>query len=218
MDALAFPTTTKLIEIPALVEYHGLLSWSEVQATRPVSSAGVCSMRYSISMLECACVRKGITMKATSKLCILIPLVVFAVSCAHSPKLYVDTKSMDQARSEYVQNHPAGKYNKIIMEGQIAKGMNFDEVTAAWGVPNVRREVEGTNFEHWIYAEKDEDTGLWGIFNLAFREGSLVYWETNEGISMSEGEQPDLTKIPTLSPESIDTTSDLAPIKKGRQK
>jgi len=126
---------------------------------------------------------------------------------------------MDQARSEYVQNHPAGKYNQTIMQGKVAKGMNFDEVTASWGVPNVRREITGTNYEHWIYAEKDEDTGLWGIFNLAFENGSLVYWETNEGIAMSEGETPDLNQIPTLSPETIETTNeDLAPIKKGRQK
>jgi hypothetical protein len=157
-------------------------------------------------------------MKSIIRNCIWPLFIIIAASCTPSPQMYTDSKTMQQARLDYVQNNPEGKYNKDIIDGKIAKGMNFKEVTASWGAPNVRRQIEGTDYEHWIYAEKDEDTDTWRIFNLAFKQQELVYWDSNENAFMGKGAPPDFTAIPTLDPETIERENpDLIPIKKGRQ-
>jgi hypothetical protein len=157
-------------------------------------------------------------MKLSLRYAVLASILLMAASCAHAPQLYQDSKVLQEERLAYVQSHPDGQYNSYIMNGEIAKGMNEGAVTASWGSPEIRRDVEKSQYEQWIYTSKDEVSGRWTIFSLAFQENVLVHWVITEDVITGQGVRPELEKTPVFSPADFDRENvDRAPIKKGIQ-
>lgn len=149
-------------------------------------------------------------------LCAAAALLGIALSgCSHAPSLYTDSMAMKETRQEYVRNNPGGTFNDFILKGELAKGMDMNEVEAAWGLPDKRRDLEDESMEQWIYAAMDDVSNRVVVYSLAFQNRSLIHWDIHETVVTGKGIKPDLDNIPVYSPTGDDRANrDSAPIKK----
>lgn len=129
-------------------------------------------------------------MNSMRSVLLLVFAVVVAVSCSQLPRSTKSPEEMASLRSEYLQNHPDGKYNQHILEGRVVKGMNTLEVLASWGLPNLRRGWKHDNSEYWTYYAKDEHTKQLLSYELVFEEMILSRWVVNTAVSTSLGTAP----------------------------
>ena len=98
-------------------------------------------------------------------------------ACAHTPDALHSDDSVLMMREDYVNSHPAGKYNEYIDRGQVVKGMNFMEVSASWGIPETRSKSQDTKLEYWTFFGKDEVSGDWTRYTMVFEKGVLTGWD-----------------------------------------
>ena len=140
------------------------------------------------------------------------PLVLFSclflifVACAHTPKSLNDDLTVQRMRTEYLRDHPDGRFNQYIARGEVVRGMTVLEVSAAWGLPETRRLSKDRNLEHWTYFSEDEISGDWSRYTLTFEKTSLTDWyvvrhfSTNgELTSWSHSETSGALSIPSVS-------------------
>jgi hypothetical protein len=97
---------------------------------------------------------------------------------------------MSSIREEYLRNNPDGKYNALITEGRVVKGMGILEVLASWGMPNDRRSTEEGDAEFWAYYAKDEHTQKYVSYELVFEKRILARWVVRADLPTSLGTAP----------------------------
>lgn len=152
-------------------------------------------------------------MKRFSPIATGVVLFAMLVSCSHSPKTLRDSEAIRQIRLDYIRNNPDSPYKDYILKGEVVKGMNFMSVLASWGLPNVRRISEGLVYEHWIYYTQDKAAGVWNIYELIFRDQTLVGWKIDKNIAGQGGLMP-VVEEGEISLDKLDATVGSKPIKK----
>lgn len=111
-------------------------------------------------------------------------------SCAKLPQSTRSNEHMTSIREEYLRNNPDGKYNALIMEGRVVKGMGIIEVLASWGLPNDRRTSETGDTEYWAYYAKDEATQKFVSYELVFDTKVLTRWVVRADLPTGMGTAP----------------------------
>lgn len=109
----------------------------------------------------------------------LVPFLVLPLllsTCSNQQRAINDDISVLQMREDYVQKHPAGRYNRFIEKGEIVRGMNLIEVSASWGLPEARWKSKDKAFEYWTFFGQDEISGDWSRYTLVFEKNVLVDW------------------------------------------
>lgn len=142
----------------------------------------------------------------------------FIASCSRLPQSTRTSEHQTSIRDDYIRNHPDGKYNVLIMEGRVVKGMGIIEVLASWGMPNDRRSDGDGRTEYWAYYAKDEHTERLVSYELVFEQNELKRWVVNTNLPTALGTipgGPDETRVieETLRLGGTVKTSD-APVKK----
>jgi hypothetical protein len=79
-------------------------------------------------------------------------------------------------RADYLRQHPDGKFNGYISRGEVVRGMNMFEVSAAWGLPETRSPSKDRAVEFWTYFSQDEITGDWARYTLTFEDKAVSDW------------------------------------------
>jgi hypothetical protein len=108
----------------------------------------------------------------------LLFLLVF-LACSHTPKALNDSVSVLQTREDYLLSHPDGKYNQYIERGEVVRGMNYVQVSAAWGIPETRSQSKDKKFEYWTFVGHDDLSGDWTRYTFVFQKGVLTDWDLN---------------------------------------
>lgn len=111
-------------------------------------------------------------------------------SCGRLPQSTRTSEHQASIREEYFRNHPEGKFNALIMEGRVVKGMGIIEVLASWGMPNDRRSGGDGRTEYWAYYAKDEHTQRLVSYELVFEENELKRWVVNTDLPTALGTMP----------------------------
>jgi hypothetical protein len=97
---------------------------------------------------------------------------------------------MTSIREEYLRNHPDGRYNTLITDGRVVKGMGIIEVLASWGMPNDRRSSETGDTESWAYYARDEATQKLVSYELVFEGKILTRWVVRADLPTALGTAP----------------------------
>lgn len=100
------------------------------------------------------------------------------VSCATGPPRRGDTPAILEIRADYLRAHPTGRYNAEITRGEVVVGMGFNDVLAAWGMPDART-VPDSSQERWTYVLRDDNEVDWVRYDFLFAERAVVEWETS---------------------------------------
>lgn len=118
----------------------------------------------------------------------LLGLILLA--CAHVPRTYDETDAVKRLRLQYVRTHPNGRFNAHILKGEVTKGMDFLDVLASWGLPNLRRGSRESVYENWVYYARDEETGRFTVYELVFKDQHLVDWKVDVNVAGNGGKPP----------------------------
>jgi hypothetical protein len=108
----------------------------------------------------------------------LTALLLILPSCSHNPRMLSGTESdyLLKLRAEYLASNPNGMYNEYVERGEVVKGMDFLEVLASWGHPEIRKK-ESSLTEQWTYTEVDEASKDWVVYVFTFRRNVLSEWD-----------------------------------------
>ncbi|MDH3198944.1 MAG: hypothetical protein OEO21_11975 [Candidatus Krumholzibacteria bacterium] len=124
-----------------------------------------------------------------------IAATLLCAACAHAPRSFDESLTTLAIRADFLETHPAGKYNANIARGEVSKGMDYFEVLAAWGVPERRARNEDARFELWGYVAVDEVSQDWTQYTFVFEKQTLVGWEitrhVNKGHALEQWESPE---------------------------
>ena len=82
-----------------------------------------------------------------------------------------------EARQVYVAEHPDGQFNEHIRNGEITRGMDYNDVIASWGLPNVYLHSTKAAREFWFYYVEDVNSASVLIYTLCFEENILGDWD-----------------------------------------
>lgn len=115
--------------------------------------------------------------------------VLLVVWCGCSCKSVTERASLvaSESREEYVRLHPDCRFGDLIREGEITRGMNVDEVIAAWGMPDVYAVSKKSPAEHWIYYIRDREALMMLIYTLTFEDDTLSIWDIDQKRFTSQG-------------------------------
>ncbi|MBN1884598.1 MAG: hypothetical protein JW876_03605 [Candidatus Krumholzibacteriota bacterium] len=119
-------------------------------------------------------------MLRTSILTVLLASIVTGCGCAGMSTVEREYLTEPASREQYLVDHPGCAFIRHIRNGEIVRGMVFDEVMASWGLPNVYMASEGTPREYWIYYVQGEDTRSILIYTLLFHDSCLEQWEIDQ--------------------------------------
>jgi len=126
-------------------------------------------------------------MRAIRSIAVVVLALAFAVSCSPLPQSSRTDEQLTGLRAEYLNSHPDGKFNVLITEGRVVKGMSDLEVLASWGLPNIRRTADTGTAQYWAYYAKDEQTNKIVSYELVFESKLLRRWEVRYDIGGSLG-------------------------------
>jgi hypothetical protein len=111
-------------------------------------------------------------------------------SCAVSPPRRDETPAIREFRDQYLRSHPVGTFNDMIVRGEIAVGMGYEDVIAAWGLPDAR-EVSKSGEERWSYVLVDDNGVDWMSYDFVFSEKKVVEWERSRNVASAFSALPD---------------------------
>jgi hypothetical protein len=111
-------------------------------------------------------------------------------SCAASPPRRDETLAILEIRDEYLRTNPAGHFNAVIARSEVAVGMGYYDVLAAWGLPNVR-EMSKSGDERWSYVLLDDNGVDWIRYDFVFTEKKVAEWETSRNVASAFSAAPD---------------------------
>ena len=111
----------------------------------------------------------------------LIVLIGLVAGCSQLPQTERHSDELDEWRAQYIKHNPDGEFNRFILKGQVAPGMNALEVLASWGVPNSRRRVVETGHEYWTYYEDDPHSDQVTTYAFVFERGVISGWAEGAG-------------------------------------
>jgi hypothetical protein len=124
--------------------------------------------------------RRGISAAAW-----LIATALFASCATHPPARDADDHTLD-FRTDYLQTHPNGPFNRSIERGEITLGMGYEDVLASWGIPDARERSEAQWQERWTYTVTDPWNRDWVRYDIIFEKGALSTWEIMRNVSSSD--------------------------------
>jgi hypothetical protein len=87
---------------------------------------------------------------------------------------------------EYLSAHPDGRFNESIRSGRVAVGMNFEDVLAAWGIPDTRIRNASREEERWLYVLADPWSHDSVGYDFVFVKRELTSWETTRNVASSQ--------------------------------
>jgi hypothetical protein len=126
-------------------------------------------------------------MKPIRSIAAVVLVLALAVSCSPLPQSSRTDEQLTSLRAEYLKSHPDGKFNALITEGRVVKGMSDLEVLASWGLPNVRRAAETGTTQYWAYYAKDQQTNKIMSYELVFESKLLRRWDVRYDVGGSLG-------------------------------
>src|SRR5262245_25953511 len=78
-------------------------------------------------------------------------------SCAAGLPRRDDTPAILEIRDDYLRANPNGAFNLEIQRGEVALGMGYRDVLAAWGKPDARVAHKERDEERWTYLLEDDN-------------------------------------------------------------
>jgi len=115
-------------------------------------------------------------MRKTSIL-LVAAVVLIQLGCTGRSTVEKEYFVSPEARQFYVTEHPDGRFNEYIKNGEIIRGMDFNEVIASWGLPNVYLHSTKTPREYWFYYVEDPSSNSVLIYTLSFELDILGDWD-----------------------------------------
>ncbi len=102
-----------------------------------------------------------------------------------------DTAAILEIRDDYLRAYPNGPYTAEIQRGEVALGMGYMDVLAAWGKPDARVAAAGDEKERWTYL-LDNDNGVdWVLYEFLFEKRVVVDWEFSRNVGSGFATSPD---------------------------
>ena len=151
-----------------------------------------------------------------SKVLLLALTASVLASCATSPPRREDTAAILEIRDEYIRTHPGGPFNGAIARGEVAVGMGYYDVLAAWGMPDVRERDADRDEERWTYVLTSENQADWLRYDFVFAKRMLVEWEWSRGVASGSVPLPDDPRgVSSRVPPTTASSLGEAPKKKG---
>jgi hypothetical protein len=121
--------------------------------------------------------RRANPMNAKIRTLLLVLALSVLSACAHLPRAPHPSEQLTFVRTQYLSDHPDGRFNDKIERGEIAKGMGEGDVLASWGVPDERlRDKHHPREESWFYVERDEYSADYVVYEIVFEDGDLDCW------------------------------------------
>jgi hypothetical protein len=126
-----------------------------------------------------------------SRVLLLALAASLLASCATSPPRREDTPAILEIRDDYIRTHPDGAFNVVIARGEVAVGMGYYDMLAAWGIPDVRERDAERDEERWVYVLTSENQADWLRYDFIFAKRMLVEWEWSRGVASGSVPLPD---------------------------
>lgn len=126
-----------------------------------------------------------------SRVLLLVLAASVLASCATSPPRRADTAAILEIRDEYIRTHPSGPFNVAIARGEVAVGMGYYDMLAAWGMPDMRERDAARDEERWVYVLPSENEVDWMRYDFIFAKRTLVEWEWSRGVASGSVPLPD---------------------------
>lgn len=104
-------------------------------------------------------------------------IVIVQLGCTGRSGVEKEYFISPEARQGYVVEHPDGRFNEYIENGEITRGMGYNEVIASWGLPNVYLHSTKAPREYWFYYVEDVNSASVLIYTLCFDMAILGDWE-----------------------------------------
>ncbi|HEU4929985.1 MAG TPA: hypothetical protein VFU38_09145, partial [Candidatus Krumholzibacteria bacterium] len=82
-------------------------------------------------------------------------------------------------------------FNGVIARGEVAVGMGYYDLLAAWGMPDVRERDAELDEERWVYVLTSENQADWLRYDFIFAQRMLVEWEWSRGVASGSVPLPD---------------------------
>lgn len=104
-------------------------------------------------------------------------------SCASSPPRRDETPQIREIRDDYLRAHPNGRFNAEIARGEIVAGMGYNDVLAAWGMPDTRVSDGEPGEEWWTYVITSDNGADWVRYDFVFAERTVVEWAVSRAVA-----------------------------------
>jgi hypothetical protein len=135
-------------------------------------------------------------------------IVVLAVSCTHAPQLNRTSDQVLEFRTHYLTNNPDDRFKEDIMKSKVHREMNYMQVLAAWGLPNVRTGVADDGSETWGYYAVDDVSRDVRRYDLLFSKNRLVSWYISDP-DANLLHRDEVSDLPVISTSSMTMSSGL---------
>jgi len=109
-------------------------------------------------------------------------LASFFAACANVPPRRDDTPEILVIREDYLRSHPNGPFNPEIARGEIAVGMGYTDVLAAWGMPDARVADPDMEEEQWTYVLHSDNGVDWVRYDFLFANRLVAEWESSRNV------------------------------------
>jgi hypothetical protein len=126
----------------------------------------------------------------------IVIAVAALVACSPAPQLTRRSEQVDVFRTQYFESYANDPLESEIRKGIVHRRMNFMQVLAAWGLPNIRT-GQAVGDETWTYFAVDEHTQMLVSYELAFTGGSLTRWAIGHSSGMTLLTPDDLSGLPS---------------------
>lgn len=100
-------------------------------------------------------------------------------ACATSPPRRGETQAILDIRADYLRTHPEGPFNLEIARSEVALGMGYYDVLAAWGMPDARLSDNERGEERWTYVIKSDNEVDGVRYDFLFVKQVVVEWESS---------------------------------------
>jgi hypothetical protein len=135
-------------------------------------------------------------MRKTSIL-LVAAIILIQLGCTGRSTVEKEYFISPEARQFYIAEHPDGTFNEYIKNGEIIRGMDFNEVIASWGLPNVYLHSTKAPREYWFYYVEDPSSNTVLIYTLSFEQDILGDWDID--IKRFDGRGLEFDNSATLS-------------------
>lgn len=126
-------------------------------------------------------------MRPGSGYCVRIVVAALVAStlaaCATSPPRRDATQAILEIRVDYLRAHPQGPFNGEIGRSEIALGMGYYDVLAAWGMPDARISDNERGEERWTYLIKSDNEVDGVRYDFLFVKQVVVEWEASRDVA-----------------------------------
>ena len=113
---------------------------------------------------------------------VLLILASLAAACANVPPRRDDTPEILVLREDYLRAHPNGPFNPEIARGEVALGMGYSDMLAAWGMPDARLADPDMEQEQWTYVLRSDNGVDWVRYDFLFANRLVAEWEISRNV------------------------------------